>query len=575
MSRLLCLDPRTLKKVNRDVQLQTASLLTHISLYRTTMSSQTGPQIVIIGAGSGGLSCAIALKRKWGFTDFIIYEKSDEVGGTWRDNIYPGCSSDVPMSFYSLSTDLHNWKESHGAQPDTYAYWVSLARKYDLYPTIRFNTKVLSATWDATRRGYEIVVADSRADGVQSTSFAPILISAIGVLEMPRFAEIPGLAAFKGEMFHSARWDSGVALQKKRVGVVGNGASAYVPPFRAFFVPMITKDPSVEVLQFCRTPHWLMPPIRKPYAKFRLALNDRFPFLLRLARWWVYIRMELIFLCIFTNRFTRYLLTRLARAYIRYAAPEKYADKLIPTFTLGCKRIIYDTGFLSALHRPNLDLNWDGIERIVEDGIVTKTGEHIKLDVLIFATGYSADYYPFPVRGRTQTIQEYYEESEGAKAYLGTTIPGFPNFFVISGPNTITGHTSVIYTSEVQIGHLMQLIKPILDSAISSIEVRTAPTDAYNATIHASIAASVYTRCVSWYRVGGEGKVTNIFPRSATTFWWWLRRANFEHYIVEGKDADRFVSRRRNEGILRKAALGVVVALVVAGARALYSSWVS
>ncbi|KAF8162664.1 hypothetical protein B0H34DRAFT_289614 [Crassisporium funariophilum] len=474
------------------------------------------PRVVIIGAGAGGIACGISLKRKYGLKNFTIYEKAGEVGGTWRENIYPGCSSDVPMPFYSLSTDLHDWKQSHGSHEEILEYWIHLTKKYGLYPHIELNRKVQSAEWDSALHCYRIVTEDT-VTGEQFASTAQVVISAIGVLETPRYASIPGLANFKGEMFHSARWNNDIDLSGKRVAVVGNGASA------TQFVPCITDDPKVKVIQFCRTPNWLMPPIRSTYSPARRWLTRNMPLLNRLLRWSFFLRLEMMYFGIFGSGLLRRIITMVAKAYIKHNAPKEYLSALIPSFPLGCKRVIFDTDYLAALHRPNLDLNWDGIEAIVEEGVLTKKGERIPCDVLIFATGYAADFYPFPLTGlRGQSIQKYYEAEEGPKAYLGTAVPGFPNFFMIFGPNTATGHTSVIYTNEVQINYIMQLIKPILEKKVLSLEVDVEPTDAYNDKIHSRLSKSVFTQCVSWYRVGGKGKITNAFPAAATVFWLWL-----------------------------------------------------
>ncbi|KAF4615529.1 hypothetical protein D9613_003507 [Agrocybe pediades] len=513
-------------------------------------------RVAIIGAGPGGLSCAIALKRQLNLVDFVIYEKGSEVGGTWRDNTYPGCSSDIQMSFFSLSTDLQDWKSSHGSQEDILEYWLRLARKYDLYPHVIFNHKVTSADWDPKANCYHIASEDVRIGKIEPiVTTADVVISAIGVLETPRFARIPGFDTFKGEVFHSARWNDKVELRGKRVGVIGNGASA------TQFVPIISQDPEVNVLQFCRTAHWLLPNIRHNHSSARRWITRNVPPLRLLERWASFLQLEFLYTMVWSNSVTRWLFEKLLLGYLKYSSPKVYYTQLTPTFPLGCKRIIFDTGYTSALHRPNLDLNWDGIEKIVENGVVTKKGETIPLDVLIFATGFAADVYPLKIRGPHQTIQDYYEESEGPQAYMGTTAPGFPNFFTIFGPNTGTGWTSVIYTNEIQINYTLQLIKPILDGTIQSIEVTKEATDAYNSKIHGRLENTQYTQCSSWYRVGQEGKIVNIFPGYATLFWVWLRTPNWNHYTSVG--ADRCLRTKRIgqaiQGVVHTAlAVGIV-----------------
>ncbi|KDR70333.1 hypothetical protein GALMADRAFT_76113, partial [Galerina marginata CBS 339.88] len=446
----------------------------------------------------GGLASAIALKRQLGFFNFTV--RSSNLSKFWgRLNKNYGCSSDVPMSFYSLSTDLSDWKESHGYQKDILEYWVHLAEKYDLYRHISFNCKVVSVEWDSAINQYEVVTEDSATKNL-TRSTANVVISAIGILDTPRYAAIPGLELYKGHTFHSARWDHTVELNGRRVGVIGNGSSA------TQFVPRITEDPKVQVIHFCRSPNWFLPNLRKVYSSLKLFLLRNIPFMKRFHRWSVFLRLELAHIILFSNVVPRSILPLLLSQYIKYTAPQEYQQTLIPTFPPGCKRVIFDTGYLEALHRHNLDLNWDGIERIVEDG-------HITLDVIIFATGFAADYYPLPIRGKTQTIQEYYEKAGGPKAYLGTVVPGFPNFFVVYGPNTATGHTSVIFTNEVQINYILQVITPILKGNVLSLEVDAAATDTYNDKIHHSLSKSVFSQCVSWYRVGGEGKVSSAFPK--------------------------------------------------------------
>ncbi|TFK35452.1 hypothetical protein BDQ12DRAFT_688167 [Crucibulum laeve] len=515
-------------------------------------ASSSRPTIAIIGAGAGGLAFAIALKQKLGYENFVIYEKASDVGGTWRDNTYPGCTSDVSTAFYSLSTDLHDWNGSHTSQEELQNYWRKLTKKYGLLPHISFNHHVVSVDWNAASNLYHLVLKNTISGDRRSTT-AHIVVSAIGILEVPRFANIPGVKTFQGEMFHSARWNKSVDLKGKRVAVIGNGASA------TQFVPIISEDPSVQITQFCRTPNWYVAPTRFEYSNRRRWLLRNIPFLMRLQRWSIFMRLELVYFFIFKAKFFRPMIKKVSKTYIHRTAPKKYHEELIPDYPVGCKRILIDTHYLAALHRPNLVLNWEGIESIAETGIITKKGDEIPFDVLIFATGYAADSYPIPVRGTMQTIQEYYEAEKGPKAYLGTTIPGFPNFFTIFGPNTATGHTSVIYTNEVQVNYIIQLIQPILARKVSSVEVKTGPTDKYNDKIHARLSQSVFTQCLSWYRVGGEGKITNIFPGAATTFWLWLRKPNWDHYTGVGMEGWRSLVKRKQR--LRQITLILMVSL--------------
>ncbi|KAJ7490847.1 hypothetical protein FB451DRAFT_1221246 [Mycena latifolia] len=516
------------------------------------------PDIVIIGAGLGGLSFGIALKRQLGHTDFTIFEKAADVGGTWRENIYPGASSDTHMHFYSLSTDLNaEWSSTHGSQPETLAYWSKLAHKYDLYPHIKLNHLVVSAEWKAQEQVYEVVTED--AAGLRSSTTAKILISAIGILEVPRFPDIPGIESFKGKMFHSAQWDDGVDLRDKGVAVIGNGPSA------TQFVPIISQDPTVQVTQFCRTPNWLLPSIRSDYNPRWKWVFKHVPFAVRLYRIMLYLQAELLYLKVFHGALIREYTKTHAEKYITANAPKADLVHLIPTYPLGCKRLIFDTNFLAALHRPNMTLNWDGIQSICADGIITKNGEKLEFDVMIFATGFVTDRFPLTIRGIDGlSVQEYYDTQGCPKAYIGTAVPGFPNMFLLSGPNTATGHISVTFTEELQIDYILKFVAPILRGVVSSFEVTHAATDCYNARIQDMLSRSVHVSCASWYRVGGDGPNSSIFPGPGVLFWWWTRRPQWSDFRVDAACAPRWSRFVLCENIWRLARRGFCLALVLA-----------
>ncbi|KAF7353944.1 hypothetical protein MVEN_01080700 [Mycena venus] len=507
-------------------------------------------QVVIIGAGIGGVGFAIALKRRLGFDDFTVYEKGSDVGGTWRDNIYPGASSDVPIHLYSLSTDLNpDWPSTHGSQKQIYDYWRRLATKYEVYPHIVFNRRVVAAGWSAEEGLYHVVTEDVES-GVRFPTTAKILISALGVLHVPRLPNIPGISSFQGKMFHSAQWDTGVDLRGKRVAVIGNGTSAVQ------FIPLISEDSTVQITEFCRTPNWLVPPVticffcrNEPPTNFGILFCFQIradfsrpwrwtfkyvPLAMRIYRLFLYLRTEMIYLTVFASPRIRSRSSALLKKYIMHTAPKENHERLFPDYALGCKRIIINQNYLEALHRPNLTLNWDGIQSIREDGIVTKKGETIQVDVLIFATGFAVDRYPLAVVGDAgKTVQEYYDSQGGPKAYLGATVPGFPNLFLIGGPNLGTGHTSAILTGELETGYILQFVKPILDGLVSTFEVTAVATNEYNDLIQRRLARSVFVQCLSWYRTDGEGKVSSIFPGPMLLYGWWVRRPRWEDYIVK------------------------------------------
>ncbi|KAF5348350.1 hypothetical protein D9758_010944 [Tetrapyrgos nigripes] len=530
----------------------------------TSTSDKAQARVVVIGAGVGGISFGIALRQKFlGFENFTIYEKESEVAGTWHVNTYPGCSSDIYIHFFSASTDLYpDWEYSHGFQPQIEKYWKSLHRKYDLYSHTEFNTLVTSAEWDPSRKLYHIVTKNLLT-GEEKKDSAEVLISALGVLEVVKIPKFVGIEGFKGKTFHSGRWNPDVDLRGKKVAVVGNGASA------TQFVPVISEDPSTQIVNFIRTPNWFLPPIRSRYHGIEKWLFRYLPFWMRINRFQLFLRSELFYALIFGSPALRKFSTWLAKIYIQWTAPKEYVGKLLPDYTIGCKRVIFDTDYLTCLHRPNVTINFDGIDSLYDEGIITKKGEKIPFDVIIFSTGFETDDYPLYVRGTKETVKQYYDHEGGPKAYLGTTVPGFPNFFLLSGPNTVTGHTSVIYTEECQINYILSLIQPIFEKRISSIDVKPQATDAYNEKIHKRLAKSVFVQCVSWYRKGGTGKVTSIFPGTSTLFWWWLRKVKWDDYQSdEGskEEWERWVRREKRQRLRRCVKLLAVV-LFAAGVR--------
>lgn len=487
-------------------------------------NSPSRTTVAIVGAGFGGIATAIALKKQLGFDAFVIYEKSNAVGGTWRDNTYPGCSSDIPVHFYSLSTDLKDdWTRTCEFQPGILTYLQQLVSKYDLVSHIILNTKVIAAEWQADRQIYAITIQDTKS-GVRTLTHAHVLVSAHGILHIPKLPATPGLDTFKGRLFHSSQWDTSLDLSGKRVAIIGNGGSA------SQIMPNIAHLKGINVTQFVRTRNWFIPASMVPISDGWIWAFRHIPFLTRLYRLFTFFRVELNYWLIFKSPMFRAQVIKTAERYMLKSSPEKYRNDLIPSYPIGCRRIIFDAGYLEALHRPNVALRSDVIESIVEDGIVTKNGQKLFFDVIVFATGFTIEEFPFTLRGTGPTIQEFYEEKGGPEAYLGTTVPQFPNFYMINGPNTATGYTSVLFFTEVQLKYIMKLIKPVLQRSILSVELTPDANKEYNKKIQARFTDSVFTLCASWYRLHKEGKIISIFPGSCITYWWWCRRVNWSHY---------------------------------------------
>ncbi|TFK42408.1 hypothetical protein BDQ12DRAFT_273676 [Crucibulum laeve] len=532
------------------------------SLKSTTPSSSKAstPHVVIVGAGLAGISTAISLKRQLGFEDFTIYERADAVGGTWRDNTYPGCGSDVPGHWYSLSTDLNpKWSSYFVNQPELRAYWEELWHKYDLVKHTHLSTSVTNAEWDNHTQRYTVSLLNTKT-GEKTETHAEAMFYAIGGFQEPVYPkDIGGIEKFKGDLFHSARWRHDVELKGKRVGVIGNGCSA------AQFVPEISEDPSVQVVNFCRTPQWYVPRGNFRFPGWMKWIFAHVPFVMRAYRNWIMARSDVSFLIFRKDNARLVAITKKTlTAYIKSKAPKDQLAKLIPKYSPGCKRIIVDPDYLQSLKRPNVSLCWDGIDEIVEDGIKLKTGKIIPLDVIIFGTGYSIEPADLKVRGSTGgTIHEYFQTQGGATAYAGTCMPGFPNLFTLLGPNVASGHASVIFSQESQINMGIQLIKPILEGKAKSFAITEKATDEYNTWLQGRLSTSVWTECNSYYQAAGNNKSKLIatFPGPVSLFWWITRSPRWELFQAVG--AEKWEKQRKMNRVKRWGMLAVLVVLVV------------
>ncbi|KIL69905.1 hypothetical protein M378DRAFT_69093, partial [Amanita muscaria Koide BX008] len=476
-----------------------------------------------------GISAAIALKTRLKYDNFVIYEKANDVGGTWRDNTYPGCGSDVPVHWYSLSTDLNpDWSTYLAYQPEILDYWVNLWHKYKLEPHTKLGHLVQRAEWDAELQRYRLEIRIV-ATGETLKTEAEIIFHALGGFLHPFFPEdVRGIDTFGGHVWHSARWNHDVDLKGKRVGVIGNGCSA------CQLIPQIAQEASTTVVNFARTPQWYSPPEDMTYPGWVKWAFKRVPSIMRLYRYFLMAKSEFVYL-IFRkqNRFMLWIMKKLLTAYIKETAPKEYLDHLIPEFPVGCKRIIVDHGYLKSLHQPNVTLRWDEIDSVVEEGIKLKTDEVVPLDVIIFGTGYSFKTAELTVRGsKGITYLEFMDQHGGAAAYLGTCVPGFPNLFHLLGPNVATGHASVVYSEEVQINYALEIIKEIVAGRAKSFEVSEEGCEEYDSWIQRRLEGSVWTECSSYYQIGKQKGTKNVamFPGPAVLFWWKLRKPEWNKY---------------------------------------------
>jgi cation diffusion facilitator CzcD-associated flavoprotein CzcO len=475
-------------------------------------------RVVIVGAGFGGLALALRLRRE-GVEDVVVLEKEDDLGGTWLVNTYPGCQCDVPSLLYSLSDAPNSdWSRTFAPQPEIEEYLRTVADRFDLRRQIRFGTELLGADWDEA--GHQWAVETSA--GPLTTD---VLILAAGFLSEPALPAIEGLDRFEGTLFHSARWRHDDDLTGRRVAVVGTGASAIQ------FVPAI--QPRVGHLTvFQRTPPWVMPRPDRPFRPWEQWLFAHSRLATRLARARIYWSRELLALM-----FTRYpgLSRFAARGALKHleeqVADEDLRARLTPDYALGCKRVLLSNDYLPALGRSNTELVTEPIARVLPHAVVTADGTEYPVDAIILGTGFEATEPPIARRVRAadgRTIREHWGGS--MRAYLGTTLADFPNLFMIIGPNTGLGHSSMIFIIESQANYVVDALKTMTARNLASVVVDPGTVDRFDEEIQEKLGRTVWaTGCSSWY-LDASGRNTTLWP----DFTWKYRQRTRRF------DADRY-----------------------------------
>lgn len=465
------------------------------------------PHIAIIGTGFAGLGMGIRLKRA-GIDNFTIFEMASGVGGTWRDNTYPGAACDVQSHLYSFSFEPNpDWSSMFGKQAEILAYLERCADKYDLRRHIQFDTAVDGAVFDEDAGEWTLQLSTGL------THRAHVVVSGTGGLSRPQLPSIRGLDEFRGTMFHSARWDHDCDLEGKTVAVIGTGASAIQ------IVPQVAKR-AKQLCMFQRTPAYVMPKPDRPISERERNVFRTMPIVQKLARLRLYVSLELRAIAFVGYPKLMEPLGKLARKYIARAVPEpELQQKLIPDYTFGCKRILIANDFYPALRQDHVDVITDSIESIDATGIVTADGTHRPVDVIILCTGFKAaeDIVPFPVRGvGGRELQTAWRE--GAEAYLGTTIAGFPNLGLLVGPNTGLGHSSMVFMIESQINYMMSMIRTLRRKRLRYVDVKDGVQAKFNRSLQSRMAGTVWqSGCNSWYQTS-DGKNTTLWPGFTVEF---------------------------------------------------------
>lgn len=474
-------------------------------------------EVVVVGSGFSGLCMAIRL-RNAGIHDFVVLEKADDIGGTWRDNLYPGCACDVPSYLYSFSFEQNpNWSRMFAPQQEIWDYLKHCARKYQVLPHLRFKEEVRSATFDEAAREWHVTTSSG------SRYITRVLVSGIGALSIPATPKLPGAERFSGTRFHSARWPQGIDLRGKRVAVIGTGASAIQ------FVPEIAPDVAHMVI-FQRTPPWIMSKPDRRISRLEQRMYRYLPPAQRLMRSSIYWWMESRVLGLAVDPRAMRLAELMARRHIRRSIkdPELRA-KVTPDYTIGCKRILMSDDYYPALARSNVEVNTDGVREVGSDVITDGAGRQHAVDTIIYGTGFqvSDPIGPMSIVGvGGREIRETWKEG-GMEAYLGISVAGFPNFFMLLGPNTGLGHSSIIFMIESQVEYVLQAIHRIRKSPQQALDVKPAAQRAFNEGLQAQLDKAVWSSggCNSWY-LDEFGKNRTLWP--SFTFRYWMRTRRFE-----------------------------------------------
>ena len=457
--------------------------------------------VVIIGAGFGGLGMAIRLKAQ-GQDDIVIIEKGSDVGGCWRDNTYPGAACDVPSHLYSYSFERHYpWSRRFAPQSEIFAYQQHCARKYDVYRHMRFNTEVEKASFDEAQGVWVITLSNDE------TIFARVLITATGQLNQPAYPKMPGIDVFQGAHFHSARWDHSVDLKGKTVAVIGTGASAIQ------FVPEVTKVAG-KVMLFQRSAAHVLAKPDRAYSEHEHRILKKFPITQTLDRLKIYIANEARVLGFTSLQKAMALFEwQFKRQLKKFIKDPELREKLTPDYPIGCKRILISNDYYPALAQDHVEVINQGINEVTAAGVVDSEGKHHDVDVIIYGTGFQATDFltPMTITGRDGiALNDAWKG--GAEAYLGISVNGFPNLFMLYGPNTNLGHNSIIYMLESQIHYVQQCIAAIDSQKLRSLEVRSLVQTNFNDRVQSKISDTVWNKgCHSWYKTE-SGKNTNNWP---------------------------------------------------------------
>ncbi|KAL5333792.1 hypothetical protein BJX70DRAFT_405883 [Aspergillus crustosus] len=516
------------------------------------------PRAILIGCGTAGIALSAHLKKSLHYSNFLIYEREPEIGGTWFLNTYPGVGCDVDSHLYSFSFNPNpNWSRRFAEQPEILRYLNDTVDRFGIRPHVRCGVEVVEARWSEEGSVWRVHLRDIQTEHTFWRE-AEILVSCVGTISIPKDCEIPKWETFNGALWHSARWNHDYDLTGKTVAVVGNGCSA------AQLVPQIVKH-AKKVVQFQRSPQWVTSRTNREFTALQKWCFAYIPLLARYYRFKLWKNTDELHTLYMSD--TPALLRRREQAtagaveYIKQNAPEKYHDVLVPQFPLGCKRRIFDPGYLDCLHRHNIDLTAEPIVEFLPDGLRT-TKRDIKVDAVVLSTGFKIQQFlsPITVHGRHTTLNEHWQSTRGAQAYKGTFVSGFPNFGIIFGPNAFPAHNSVIYTNEVQAEYLIKTVfRPILAGQFTTIDVKEAAEVCDSNTLQEKLQTMVWSGGCSNWNLDANGRNTTNYPENTWKFWWQLYWPQWADFDISGDTG------RRPAHPLQKVAVAAAVVSLALG----------
>lgn len=474
-------------------------------------------KVVVVGAGLSGIAAAAKL-RAAGITDFVVLEKASRVGGVWRENTYPGCGVDIPSPVYSFSFNPNpSWRSNFARQPELLDYIEDTVDKFDLAPWIRTDTEMIEARWST---GFRRWILDTTAGRYT----AQYVIFAAGPITDPKTPDVPGIADFPGDIFHSARWNHDVDLTGKRVAVVGTGASAVQ------FIPEIA--PIVDELTvFQRTPSWVVPRLDFTFPAAAHTLFSRAPVVQRALRNGIDVILRSLTLAMRRERTARRLAPIGTMWLARQVPDPELRRALTPDFTLGCKRLLLSNTYLPALSRPNVDLLPEALASVDGDRVVGSDGSSRSVDVIVFGTGFDVSHPPIASRIRSDDGQLLSERwTESPEAYLATTVPGAPNAFMMLGPNILV-YNSFLGLAEAQLDYIVDGITQADVAGIEVVEIADGPFREFNDAVQDGLAGTVFNSggCSSYY-LDANGKNFAAWPWSTASLRRKLSRFDLHNY---------------------------------------------